>query len=188
MTTGVPTVGGSPGAAAPEALSLEAFVAARGEAMLRLAWLLAADDPPAEDLVQEALTRVFRRWDSIAPGKHEAYVRTTIRSVWIDSFRRRGARVALDVVPEVPEAAGPDGGLEGTAVRLSLRAALARLTPRQRTVLVLRFYEDLSETETARAMSCSTSTVKSQTRYALARLRELAPELETLLLEGEVAR
>ncbi|MFI7586298.1 SigE family RNA polymerase sigma factor [Spongisporangium articulatum] len=169
---------------------LAQFVAARGRALLQLAWLLTADVPAAQDLVQEALARAVPRWADIEPGRHEAYVRTTIRSVWVDGFRRRAARVRLDLVDELPErrgTAGSDGGLEGTAVRLSLRAALARLTPRQRTVLVLRFFEDLTEAQTAQAMSCSVSTVKSQTRHALHRLRELAPELETLLLEGEVA-
>ena len=77
----------------------------------------------------------------------------------------------------LPDRACPDDLGADADRRLVLREALARLTPRQRQVLVLRFYEDLTETQTAHAMHCSTSTVKSQTRHALARLRELAPEL-----------
>jgi RNA polymerase sigma-70 factor (sigma-E family) len=153
--------------------------------MLRLAWLLTADPQAAEDLVQEALARAIPRWASIAPGAHEAYVRQTIRSVWIDGWRRRSARGRLDVVEEFDpdrsdssvRPAVSDSRVEGTLDRLTVAAALSRLTPRQRAVLVLRFYEDQSERDTARALGCSVNTVKSQTRHALQRLRELAPEL-----------
>ena len=155
-----------------------AFVRARGPALQRLAWLLTADPEAAQDLVQEALARVVPRWDRIADGGREAYGRTAIRSIWVDAWRRRrGAR--LDVVPEVPDGAGPDGGddADGVAARLTVEEALGRLTSRQRAVLVLRFYEDLSEAATAQALGVSTGTVKSQTSHALARLRVLAPEL-----------
>lgn len=151
-----------------------AFVVARGPALLRLAWLLTADRDAAQDLVQEALTRTVPRWDRIADGAREAYLRAAIRSVWIDGFRRRRG-TWLDVVPQVPEGAAPRGDdVEG---RVTLEAALARLTVRQRAVLVLRFYEDLSEAATAQALGCSVGTVKSQTSHALGRLRVLAPEL-----------
>jgi RNA polymerase sigma-70 factor (sigma-E family) len=161
---------------------LGAFVAARGPALLRLAWLLTADAQAAEDLVQEALARTIPRWTSIGPGAHEAYLRRAIRSVWIDTWRRRQVRGGLDVVPAVEsgdrhEPAANDSGVEGMPDRLAVGSALARLTPRQRAVLVLRFYEDQTERETARALGCSVNTVKSQTRHALERLRVLAPEL-----------
>ena len=158
---------------------LAAFVAARGPALLRLAWLLTADGPAAEDLVQDALARAIPRWTSINPAAREAYLRRVIRSVWIDDWRRRQVRAGLDVVPAVQpdEQAVDDSGVEGTPDRLTLGSALARLTPRQRAVLVLRFYEDQTERETARALRCSVNTVKTQTRHALERLRLLAPEL-----------
>jgi RNA polymerase sigma-70 factor (sigma-E family) len=163
---------------------LAAFVAARGPALLRLAWLLTADGPAAEDLVQDALARAIPRWRSIAPGAHEAYLRAAIRSVWIDTWRRRRVRGGLDVVTDLgasgASGAEPmvnDSAVEGTADRLTVGAALARLTARQRAVLVLRFYEDQTERETARALGISVNTVKSQTRHALDRLRTLAPEL-----------
>ena len=164
-----------------EGQDLAAFVAARGPALLRLAWLLTTDAQAAEDLVQEALARAIPRWSSIQAGAHEAYLRRTIRSVWIDTWRRRQARGGWDLVQlhelERAESAADDSGVEGTPDRLTVASALARLTPRQRAVLVLRFYEDQTERETARALGCSVNTVKSQSRHALERLRILAPEL-----------
>ncbi|MFI7589903.1 SigE family RNA polymerase sigma factor [Spongisporangium articulatum] len=151
--------------------SAEDFVAERGDALLRLAWLLTGERSAAEDLAQEALARVLPRWDSIGPGRHEAYLRRAIRSTWVDGLRRRAARVRLDVVPDLPDVAQPGDSGAQVDDRLALRAALAALTVRQRTVLVLRYFEDLSEAETARLMGCSVSTVKSTTHDALARLR-----------------
>jgi RNA polymerase sigma-70 factor (sigma-E family) len=167
---------------------LAAFVAARGPALLRLAWLLTTDPVAAEDLVQESLVRAIPRWDSIGVGGHEAYLRRVIRSVWIDDWRRRRVRAGLDVVPAVQpdEQAVDDSGVEGTPDRLTLGSALGRLTPRQRAVLVLRFYEDQTERETARALSCSVNTVKTQTRHALERLRLLAPELAAAFGRAEL--
>jgi RNA polymerase sigma-70 factor (sigma-E family) len=157
---------------------LEAFVAARGPALLRLAVLLTADAETAQDLVQEALVRVLPRWPQVAAGgSPEAYLRTTIRRAWIDSWRRRRR---LEFVADPPDDVLAATDEEGHAVRLSVEAALARLTVRQRTVLVLRFYEDLTEVETARLMGCSQNTVKTQTRRALERLRVLAPDLVLL--------
>ncbi len=153
-----------------------AFVAARGAALLRLGWLMTTDANAAEDLVQEALARVVPRWDRIEPGARESYVRMAMRSIWIDGWRRRNGRT-VDVVAHVPDAAEDDHGLARAPSRLALGEALARLTPRQRAVLVLRFYEDLTEVQTAALMGCTTSTVKSQTRHALQRLRVLAPDL-----------
>jgi RNA polymerase sigma-70 factor (sigma-E family) len=170
-----------------------AFVVARGPALLRLAWLLTADSDAAQDLVQEALARAVGRWDRIADGAHEAYLRTTIRSVWVDGWRRRRG-AWLDVVPDLPDdpaagtRPGPGDTADDTASRLTLEDALARLTPRQRAVLVLRFYEDLGEAATAQALGCSTGTVKSQTSHALARLRVLAPELAEAFGRAPVVR
>ena len=77
---------------------------------------------------------------------------------------------------------------DDVATRLTLVGALSRLTPRQRAVLVARFYEDRTEAETARVLGCSVSTVKSQTRHALERLRVLAPELATTFGREEAPR
>jgi len=150
-----------------------AFVEARGPSLLRFAWLLTADADSAQDLVQEALVRVVPGWGRISPATREAYVRTTIRRVWIDGWRRRHGWRVVPMADLAEVTAAPDGADE----RLTLQQALARLTPRQRAVLVLRFYEDLTERQTADAMGVTVGTVKSQTRHALDRLRVVAPDL-----------
>lgn len=161
----------------------EEWARTRTPALLRAAWLLTADAHAAEDLVQEALVRVAQRWERVSrDGQPDAYVRTVLHRLSVDRWRRARARVAevlTDRHPEPRDAAGdrPDH-------RLLLEEALARLTPRQRAVLVLRFLEDLTETATAAVLRCSTSTVKSQTRVALERLRVLAPDLLDELREG----
>lgn len=163
----------------------EAFVAARGPALLRTAWLLTGDRQFAEDLVQEALSRVVGRWGRLVRGGDpEAYVRRAVYNAVVDRSRRRSSsEVATGGVADA-DGRAPDGADEVLS-RLTLQQALARLTDRQRQVLVLRFYEDLGETRTAELMGCSAGTVKSQTAHALRRLRELAPELaETFGREG----
>jgi RNA polymerase sigma-70 factor (sigma-E family) len=153
-----------------------AFVAAREQSLLRLGWLLTADADEAQDLVQESLARVLPRWRRIAPGAREAYVRATMRTLCVDRWRRgRGLRIRP--VAEVPDGDARPGDGENVDAQLTLRSALRRLTPRQRAVLVLRFYEDLSELQTAQEMQVSVGTVKSQTKHALDRLRTLAPDL-----------
>jgi RNA polymerase sigma-70 factor (sigma-E family) len=153
-----------------------AFVEARGPSLLRFAWLLTADADSAQDLVQEALVRVVPGWGRIAPEAREAYVRTTIRRVWVDGWRRRRGFHVLSVA-EPPEPEEPGSGPDAADDRLTVQQALARLAPRQRAVLVLRFYEDLTERQTAEALGITIGTVKSQTRHALDRLRVLAPDL-----------
>jgi RNA polymerase sigma-70 factor (sigma-E family) len=156
----------------------EDFVRARWAALARTAYLLAGDRHLAEDLLQEALTRAAERWPALLrDGRDpEPYVRRVLYSRAVDRWRlrRRRPEWLSGDLPE-PERSGDDG--EVAVRRLVLREALARLTPRQRAVLVLRFYEDRTEVETADLMSCSVNTVKSQTRHALSRLRALAPEL-----------
>src|SRR3954454_22655093 len=157
-------------------VSFEGFVAERGPALLRLAWLLTADADAAPDLVQDALAKVLPRWDRICSrGEPEPYVRTVVRTTHVDGLRRR--RVVEIGTDLLPETSSPDVDLLAAEGRVTLADALARLTPRQRAVLVLRFYEDLTETATASVLGCSVSTVKSQTRHAIGRLRVLAPEL-----------
>jgi RNA polymerase sigma-70 factor (sigma-E family) len=159
-----------------DAENFAAFVAARTPSLLRLAWLLAADLDAAEDIVQEALARTVPRWRRVSRGGNpEAYVRAVIRSVWVDTWRRR--RRWPTALGGVPERGGDADEGEDAVRRLAVAEALARLAPRQRAVLVLRFYEDLTEVETARCLGCTTSTVKSTAREALARLRVIAPEL-----------
>lgn len=159
-----------------DAEGFEAFVAARGPTLLRTAFLLTGDALRAEDVVQEALTRAVIRWRKVvAGGDPEPYVRRVLYTVAVDRARRRSFREVVGLpAHEVPQ---PHDLSSVVSRRLTLQGALARLTARQRAVLVLRFYDDLTEAQTARALGCSVSTVKSQTVHALARLREVAPEL-----------
>ena len=152
---------------------LREFVSARGAALSRAAYLLTGDHQAAEDLVQETYVVVVRRWQKSGRVDPEAYVRRILYTRFVDGWRRRRLWELPWASP--PDARGADEA--GTSTdRLTLRDALARLTPRQRAVLVLRFYEDLTESQAATALGISPNTVKSQTRVALQRLRELAPD------------
>jgi RNA polymerase sigma-70 factor (sigma-E family) len=154
-------------------VELREFVSARGAALSRAAYLLTGDHQAAEDLVQETYVVLVRRWQKSGTVDPEAYVRRILYSRFVDGRRRRR-------LWELPWASPPDvpGGDEaGTATdRITLRDALGRLTPKQRAVLVLRFYEDLTESQAADALGISPNTVKSQARVALRRLRELVPD------------
>jgi RNA polymerase sigma-70 factor (sigma-E family) len=151
--------------------SFEEFVVSRGAALLRFAYLITGDRHLAEDLVQEVLARVHLRWDRIehAPTA-EAYVRSALVRQNISWWRRRSAR-GERTVAEVPET--PDGHSTEQAVtaRDEMWSLLATLPRRQRTVLVLRFYEDLPDDRIAALLGCSPVTVRVQTSRALARLR-----------------
>jgi RNA polymerase sigma-70 factor (sigma-E family) len=154
-------------------VELREFVAARGAALSRAAYLLTGNHQAAEDLVQDTYVVMVRRWQKSGALDPEAYVRRILYSRFVDTWRRHRVR-------EFPAAAPPDapGGDEAGATtdRMTLQGALGRLTPKQRAVLVLRFYEDLTESQTAAALGTSPNTIKSQTRVALQRLRELLPE------------
>jgi RNA polymerase sigma-70 factor (sigma-E family) len=156
------------------------FVASRQAALRRAAWLLTGDEDLAEDLVQTALIKVWPRWAKIsAAGAADAYVRRVLVTTYFSWWRRKWRS---EVPGAVPELAGVD---QTDAVDLShaVRAALLSLPRRQRVAVVLRYYEDLSEQQTAVALGCSVGTVKSQTSRALARLRTY-PGLTDILIEG----
>jgi len=151
------------------------YVAARHAALTRTAYLLTGNHHDAEDLVQRSLMKAVPKWSKIR-GNPEAYVRRIMYNDNVSRWRRhpKGERL-VDMPPEVAVAD------TDVATREAVRQALARLTPKQRTVLVLRYYEDLTEVETAAVLGIGVGTVKSQTRHALGRLQSLAPELATLL-------
>ncbi len=151
-----------------------AFVAGRGAALSRTAYLLTGDHHLAQDLVQAALLQAAKHWGRIHTSP-EAYVRRAMYHQNISWWRRR--KLAESPLSHHDRAAAASD----TDLRLTLDQALGRLTPKQRTVLVLRFYEDLTEVETAKALGISAGTVKSTSRQALARLRALAPELAELI-------
>jgi RNA polymerase sigma-70 factor (sigma-E family) len=147
--------------------SFEVFVAARSSGLLRTAYLLTHDSQLAEDLLQTALAKAWRAWDRVG-DRPEAYVRRILVNTYSTWWRRKwNGEVPTDVLPE-SAAANPEPGFSSA---FELRAALARLPRRQRAVLVLRFFEDLTEAETANLLDCSVGTVKSQTSKALAKLR-----------------
>ena len=163
----------------------EAWVLARGGALARSAYLLTGDAHLAEDLLQETLTRVAQKWRRVGDSP-DPYARRVMHNLAIDSWRRRRVRPAEVLGTTPPELAGRGDDAE-VERRVVLRDALARLTPRQRAVLSLRFYEDLTESETAAVLGCSVSTVKSTARDALARLRTVAPDLLSAFAEGGTA-
>ena len=158
-----------------EEADFTAFVTARGHLLLRTAYALTGDRHAAEDLVQAVLAKAFARWRRIA--EPEPYVQKMIYNEFVTGWRRHRRRAEISVA-EPPEAATPDSMESGVASRLVLRKALLSLPPRQRAVLILRYFEDLSVDETAAVLSCGRGTVGSQTHRALIRLRELVPALD----------
>ena len=156
------------------------FVAARGAALQRTAYLLVGERGLAQDLVQEALTRTWAAWPRIKdPQRAEAYTRRAMTNTAISWYRRRSWRGERPSA-SIPEGAEPTQvGHEDTVGESDrLWRALAALPPRQRAVLVHRFYDDLSEADTARLMGCAPGTVKSQVSAGLKKLRLLVPDLE----------
>ncbi|GEB17002.1 SigE family RNA polymerase sigma factor [Pimelobacter simplex] len=154
-----------------------AWAAGAEQALLRSAYLLTGDLHRAEDLVQEALVKVALRWRRLRAGHPTAYARRIIANDHISLWRRHGR--------EVPVAALHDGASAVSSdpeAVLVVQKALARLTPSQRAVVVLRHFDDLSEQETAEALGVSVGTVKSQNAAALTRLRTGAPELLDLVV------
>ncbi len=156
-------------------LSFEDFVRARSASLLRTAFLLAGQNrAEAEDLLQLALERVYRHWGRVSrAGEPERYVRAILANASADRWRRMARRAERPLLATNPGPAVPDRTTE-VENRDYLLRALAGLPPRQRTVLVLRYFDDLSEIETAQLLGCSVGTVKSQAARGLARLRAAA--------------
>ena len=163
------------------------FMAERWPGLVRSAYLLTGDRYDAEDLAQTALTKVFASWNRVRRVDNaDAYLQRVLVNCNLTRFRKR--RVAEYPVSAMPERTHPvrdaDGVLEE---RSAFMAALADLGPQQRAVIVLRYYEDLTEAQTAEVMGCSVGTVKSQNAKALARLHrhgELAAYIPMLIEEG----
>ncbi|CAM3320294.1 SigE family RNA polymerase sigma factor [Stackebrandtia soli] len=157
-----------------------AFVRARSPALIRSAYLLTGDQHLAEDLVQSALARTHRAWRRVERlGNAEAYTRRAMYHLQVSWWRK--PRVTEYYPEQLPEPRTPgDDHAHELERRDVLRRALARLTVKQRTVLVLRFYEDRSVKDTAETLGCSEGTVKSQTAKALGVLRRHEPNLTEL--------
>ena len=151
------------------------FVHGRGRALLRFAYVLSGDAHLAEDLVQEVLARMHRRWDRItAMDNAEAYVRTAIVRQFLSWRRRRAYREAI--LADVPEAPVPDDPHQRVVTRDQMWGLLRGLPRAQRAVLVLRFYCDLPDDEIAGLLGCGKSTVRSQAARALTRMRTMMSE------------
>ena len=161
-------------------MSFEDFARARSGSLLRTALLLTGQRAEAEDLVQIALERAYRHWPRICRSEGpERYVRKILARASAERWRRLARR------PERAMPAAEHGPVEPDrtneiADRDYLLRALAALPPRQRAVVVLRYFDDLSEAETAQMLGCSLGTVKSQTARGLARLRVTADSPTTL--------
>lgn len=151
--------------------SFEEFVATRGAALLRTARLLCRVPDDAEDLCQSALERAYRNWGRLRSEDPGPYVHRILVNLVINRARRAKllSFVSLGSVAE-PVAESPDGGVE---LRGELIRWLRALPPRQRAVLVLRYWEDMSEAQAAELLGCSVGTVKAQASRGLAKLRHL---------------
>jgi RNA polymerase sigma-70 factor (sigma-E family) len=155
----------------------ERFVRDRTGPLLRTAYLLAGDLAEAEDLVQETLLRVARRWYRVtAMEQPAAYARQILINLVIDQAGQRARRNSELAAQGAGLTERADGAAERALLAVNtqalLLAALAELPPRQRAVIVLRYWEDLPEAEVAALLGCSTGTVKSTASRGLARLRE----------------
>jgi RNA polymerase sigma-70 factor (sigma-E family) len=149
------------------------FVRESSQSLLRTAYLLTGDRGHAEDLLQTALLRTARRWSS-ARELPVAYARRVLVNLSKNRWRDRGRR------PSEVRTGAVEASHEGSSGQILLRhtlmPAVLKLPPRQRAVLVLRYFDDMSVEETAGALGCSPGTVKSQTHRALGKLRELLAE------------
>jgi RNA polymerase sigma-70 factor (sigma-E family) len=164
---------------------LELFLAERGEALLRSAMLLAGGREAGEDLLQAALERLLRHWRKIE-GDPEGYLRRTLYHLAADNWRQQQAwRKRLRLLQPGAGSAAVDGTAE-VDLRDSLVRLLVQLPPRQRAVIVARYWEQLSEAESARILGCSVGTVKSAASRGLRRLRELSesPDLGERATQG----
>ncbi|WP_030392232.1 MULTISPECIES: SigE family RNA polymerase sigma factor [Kitasatospora] len=148
-----------------------AFVTGAWPRLMRTAFLLTGERYLAEDVVQTALERTYAAWGRVTKADEPyAYVRRIVINEHARRFRRR---VPEQLVNAVPDRTGPDG-FARLDERAALLEALGTLPPGQRQAVVLRYWEDLSESQAAAAMGCSVGTVKSQASKGIAKLRELS--------------
>ncbi len=162
-----------------------AYVRDRGPVLLRTARSLTANPCDAEDLLQTALTKTYLAWDRISDrGALDGYVRRTLVNTRTSQWRKRRIdEFACEDLPEQDTGTEPDPA-EQQAQRDALWHAVARLPTRQRAMLVLRYYEDLTEVQTAEVLGVSVGTVKSAVSRALVKLRT-DPDLTGVVADGE---
>lgn len=161
--------------------SFRRFAVEHAARLRRSAYLFCGDWHLAEDLMQQSLIKIYRSWSRVQKDESLAnYGRTVLLRTWLDEKRRpwRRAEQTEAAVPErSDDARGPGDSPERLWARDLVHQGLLRLPPRQRAVLVLRYFDDLSVAETAQVMGCSQGTVKSQTARGLESLRASVSEL-----------
>lgn len=172
-----------------EEAQFTAYFAARRDVVCRTAYLLCGDWHFAEDLTQLAFLRLASTWGRIRDhGALDAYVHTTLIRGYVAESRRwfrRRERLTGDFGTVVASRARTDpGAADDVGDRMAMAAVLRRLPPRQRAVIVARFYTDLDVSAAAEALGCSTGTVKSQTSRAMAALRSHLAEFDIAISEG----
>ncbi|MFJ8471312.1 SigE family RNA polymerase sigma factor [Kitasatospora sp. NPDC094011] len=154
----------------------QAFIVTAWPRLLRTAFLLAGEQYAAEDLVQSAAEKACAAWSKVCRADDPyAYVRRILVNQHARRWRRRPPELLVDAVPD---AAGPEDGYTRSDQRGALLAALATLPPRQREAVVLRYWEDLSDSQTAAAMGCSTGAVRSHAAKGIGRLRQVPALVE----------
>ena len=154
-------------------MTFEELVAAQGQSLLRLAFVLTGDRHLAEDLTQNALADAYRHWRRVAAAQDQAaYLRRMLVNAHLSWRRRRSSTERPSELPDRMDLADQPG--DALAARDQLRGLLAGLAPRARTVLVLRYYADLDDAAIAEAMGVSASSVRATASRALAGLRATA--------------
>jgi RNA polymerase sigma-70 factor (sigma-E family) len=155
-------------------LAFEQFVAENADSLLRLAYLLTGNRAEGEDLVQECLMRMARRWARLGRAAHPAaYARRVLVNAALDGAVRRARRSAELSAREPTTTSSEEAAIDSLGERSELIAALELLPARQRAVLVLRYFNDMTETEVAETLGCTTGTVKSTASRGLERLRQV---------------
>jgi RNA polymerase sigma-70 factor (sigma-E family) len=161
----------------PDVEELERLLADRGDQLMRVAVALTGRREDAEDLLQTALERLLRNWPGVQSDT-EGYLRRTLYNLAADGWRRRGAwRRKIPLLRAEHDTGAAGTGADATPevdVRDALVRLLRQLPPRQRAVIVLRYWEQLSQAEVAEMLGCSEGNVKSAGSRGLRRLRELA--------------
>jgi RNA polymerase sigma-70 factor (sigma-E family) len=162
-------------------MTFEDWVRARGGALLRFALMVSADPSRAEDLVQSVLVRIYPRWTYVSGlDAPEAYVKASIVNEHLKWWRRRSNHeMPVDIFRSDIEHGTANDVADRHASRDAAWELLGRLPRRQRAVLALRYYEDMSDDMIATVLGCSPGTVRSQASRALATLRDLAPTVRT---------
>jgi RNA polymerase sigma-70 factor (sigma-E family) len=151
------------------------YVRARQHRLLRAAYLICGDAQSAEDLLQDAFVKLAGRWEKLRQENPDAYVRRILYRDAVSSWRRT-RRESLSLLPYLQVDEVRRDRSREAAQRIALLRALDELTPKQRAVVVLRYFDDRTETQAAELLGISVGTVKSQTHAALARLRTLLPD------------